>query len=780
MNDDTTTVPLKGVDAACAACADRLIAGVRSVPGIGDVRLDARASALHVSFDAARVSPRAVTDHADQIAGQLARRFEHHSYRIGGMDCGACAQSIEKSVGALPDVSSATVNFPAARLRVEHAAGAADVPARIAGRVRDLGFTLQDEVASPSDTPRRRWSFSDPVHVGASGALLLLGLVGEHVVRAPGTLVNVVFALGILAGGYRFGVAGVRALKARIVGTNLLMTLAAVGAMVLNQWAEAGAVVFLYALGEALESAAMARTRGSLRALIEAAPQTALVQRGDGSEEAVAADTIVIGDVLFIKPGARIAADGVIIEGASTVSEAAITGESLPREAQSGDAVFAGALNGHGALLVRATAPASDSTLARILHLVEEAQAQKAPVQALVERFGRVYTPLVIASALGLAVVGPLIAPGIDWTYRALTLLVVACPCALVIATPVAFVSGIARAAQNGVLVKGGAFLEALAGARHIALDKTGTLTTGRLEVTDVFAATVGGEEELLAVAGSVERASEHPIADAVVAASQARGLVLPRAVDAVATPGRGVRATLDGGDAALVGSLAFLQESGIALSDQVRAEADRMAAAGRTTLLVAKNGVVLGVLGVADALRPEACTAVAALKRLGLQPIMLTGDAPAVAQTIGTAVGITDVHASLLPQDKLALVREHGKRGIVFVGDGINDAPALAAATIGIAMGAGGAALALEAADIALMKSDLARLPWAVRLARATRSVVWQNIALSLGVVALLLVTTVAGQLSLPLGVLGHEGSALLVILNGLRLLSPRLTRIA
>ncbi|MBC8104126.1 MAG: cation-translocating P-type ATPase, partial [Cytophagales bacterium] len=536
-----------------------------------------------------------------------------------------------------------------------------------------------------------------------------------------------------------------------------------------------------YALGEALEGVAMERTRRSLAALVEATPPEAIVQRaGTLSQETVPTSRLVLGDVLVVRPGTRLAADGVIISGESTLIEAAITGESLPRDTRRGDTVFAGSVNGNGSLLVQVTALPEDSTLARILHLVEDAQAQKAPTQALVERFGRIYTPIVLAAALLIALLGPLFAPSINWVYRALTLLVVACPCALVIATPVAYVSGIARAARGGVLVKGGAYLEALAGVRRVALDKTGTLTTGEPVVTHLLPAPGFAPEDLLTVAAAAERQSSHPIAAAVVRESLRRGLPELAVSEAGTVPGHGVTALLNG-ERALVGTPLLLTERGIAVSREVLAAVDQLSAQGSTTLVVSHGDQVLGVIAVADTERAEAGRAVADLRRMGLATTVLTGDNDGAAQRVAAAVEIDDVRSRLLPQDKLVAIREMIARGErpLFVGDGINDAPALAAATVGVAMGTGGTAAAIEAADIALMRSDLMRLPWAIRLARATRAVVRQNIAIALGTVAVLLVATFTGWLPLPVGVVGHEASALIVILNGLRLLSPRLTRL-
>ncbi len=426
------------------------------------------------------------------------------------------------------------------------------------------------------------------------------------------------------------------------------------------------------------------------------------------------------------------------------------------------------------------TALPKDSTLARILHLVEDAQSKKAPAQALVERFGRIYTPIVLVSALLLALVGPLVAPGINWLYRALTLLVVACPCALVIATPVAYVSGIARAARSGVLVKGGAYLEALAACRCVALDKTGTLTTGKPTVSDILPAPGVSTDELLTVAAAAEMHSDHPIAATIVREAASRGLPALISTDAHAIPGRGVTAVIEG-ETVLVGTMELLRQRDVAIPTEVEAEAQRLSTQGGTTLLVARGNRVLGTIAVSDTVRPEAAEAVADLRRLGLTPTILTGDSEGAARRVASVVGVDDVRASLLPEDKLTAVQEMTRRGErpVFVGDGINDAPALAAASVGIAMGTGGTAAAIEAADIALMQSDLSRIPWAIRLARATRAVVLQNVVLALGTVAVLLVATFTGWLKLPVGVVGHEASALIVILNGLRLLSPRLTRL-
>lgn len=781
---DTLSLPLSGsVALSCGLCVDRLREAVEGVEGVRRVDLNSSTAMLTVAYDPATVSGGTLEEEARRVANRIASQFDHRTYHVSGMDCAHCAEGLEQMARGLPGVVSASVSFSAAKMRVEfdtaNSAGISQLPQRAKG----MGFPLTEADSARSvapevpATPLSRL-FSPMGRAIISSVLLALGLLLEHAFHAPEAMVRVAYGLSILLSGWRFALAGLVALRERVLGTNLLMALAGVGALIIGHWEEAAMVVTLYAIGVALEGAAMERTRRSLRALVDARPPEALVQRPNLRQETVPAESLVVGDVMVVKPGAKLAADGVIVSGSSAMNEAAITGESVPADKKRGDTVFAGSVNGNGSLLVRVTAPAADSTLARLLHLVEEAQAQKAPTQAFVERFGRIYTPLVLVVALFVGFVGPLVIPGIDWTYRALTLLVVSCPCALVIATPVAYVSAIARAARGGVLVKGGAYLESLASARKVYMDKTGTITTGQVSVAEVVPVTDGPDatNQLLALAASVERHSEHPLARAVVNAAERDELSIAEATDVVALPGVGVTATV-GGQTVLVGKASLLKEQGISVPESLSAKELELAGAGRTILFVASGGAVQGLIAVADTVRPEAAEAIAELKRRGREVAILTGDNPLVARTVGAAVGITDIRASLLPQDKLAAVREGAStgKGVIFVGDGINDAPALAASTVGVAMGSGGTAAALEAADLALMRDELTRLPWAVRLAEVTQGIVRFNIAVAVAAVVLLLGATLSGSLSLPLGVLGHEGSALLVILNGVRLLSPK-----
>lgn len=781
---ESLSVPLEGMTKDnCLWCADRLRDAIQEQSGVVRAEVNPRTATLQIEYDPAMVSPAALTETARHTQSEIAQRYAHRTYNVVGMDCAHCAEGLEQMACTLPGVVSASVQFSAAKMRVEYDAADSVGIEQISRRAQSMGFTLSDINAAKSAAEgenepwyRRIWS---PVgRAVLSLALLGVGILLESVFHSPEIASRILYGLSIAIGGYRFALTGLAALRSRVIGTNLLMALAAVGAIWIGHWEEAAMVVSLYAIGIALEGAAFDRTRRSLKALIDARPTEALVRRADGTEETVPAESLVVGDVLVVRPGAHIAADGVILSGSSAISEAAITGESTPRDKTVGEAIYTGSVNGNGFMTVRVTATGEDSTLARMLHLVEEAQAQKAPTQTIIEKFGRVYTPLVLIVAVGVGVLGPLVAPGSDWTYRALTLLVVSCPCALIIATPVAYVSAIARAAKNGVLVKGGAYLEALATAKTVSMDKTGTLTTGLVRVVDVVPvrSEPNAERDLLALAAAVERQSEHPIALAVVKEAEHQEAGRREARDAVAIPGRGITATVDG-QTVIVGNRAMLTQHNLVIPAELDAQERTLSGAGKTTLFVAEGDTVIGVIAIADTIRPETPAAIAELKAQGRSIMMLTGDNAAVAQSVGQTLGITDIGAGLLPENKLTAVQEATAKGsVVFVGDGINDAPALAAATVGVAMGAGTAA-ALEAADIALVQSDLSRIPWVFRLAEATQGIVRFNVGISIAAVVLLLVGTLSGWLTLPLGVLGHEGSALLVILNGIRLLSPRLT---
>jgi Cd2+/Zn2+-exporting ATPase len=512
---------------------------------------------------------------------------------------------------------------------------------------------------------------------------------------------------------------------------------------------------------------------------MDSAPREGRIRRA-GEERVVPVEEVQAGDLLLVRPGERIAADGIVRAGTSAVDQAAITGESLPCDKTVGHPIFAGSLNGQGALEVEVTRRVEDTTLARIIHLVEEAQAQRAPAQQFVDRFARLYTPAVLGLAVALGLVPPLLfaQPWGPWVYRGLALLIVSCPCALVVSTPVSIVSAIANAARHGVLIKGGAYLEALGRIGVIALDKTGTITRGRLEVTDIVPLDGGSPEALLARAASIEDRSEHPLARAIVEAAKARGAVFQPATDVKAIPGRGARGIV-GTEVITLGSPRLLAETWPQDDGALRTIA-HLEAQGKTAMVMGTEDRPVGVIALADTLRPQSRDAVMALRAAGVSRVaLLTGDNAAVAESIARAVGADEVRARLLPEGKLAAVRElrarHGD--LVMVGDGVNDAPALAAATVGVAMGVAGSDVALETADVALMADDLGKLPFVMALGRATVGVIQQNIAFALAIKALAIAAVFPGWLTLWLAVLGDMGASVLVTLNGMRLLARKPT---
>jgi Cd2+/Zn2+-exporting ATPase len=547
------------------------------------------------------------------------------------------------------------------------------------------------------------------------------------------------------------------------------MSAATVGAVGIGEWAEAASVVVLFAAGNALQVYAIDRTRGAVRALVRLAPNEVLVRRG-GSEVVVPAGEVEVGDTVVVRPGERLAVDGKVVEGSSAVDEAPVTGESVPVEKGAGDGVYSGSLNGQGGLLVEATKRAGDSTLQRIARLVEEAQAKKAPAEQFVDRFSRIYTPVVVAAAVVLAVVPPLLGGGFgEWFYRALALLIIACPCALVISTPVTVVSGIGAASRRGILVKGGAALEAAGRLKALAFDKTGTLTEGRPIVSRTVALNGRGEAEVLALAAALERRSEHPLAYAILTA--ANGAKLRPVSGFRSAAGRGAEGEVDG-NRYLIGSPRLFAERGIALdgADEALGAVER---AGETPVVLGDSEGPLAVFGLADSLRPDAKATVQALRESGVEElVMLTGDASAPARRVAEELGI-GYRARLLPEQKIEAVRElvarHGDAGMV--GDGVNDAPALAASSVGFAMGAAGTDVALETADVALMQDDLPKLAEAVRLSRAAERIIRQNVVVSIAIKGLFVLLAPFGLVALWLAVLADMGTSIAVTLNGLRL---------
>ncbi|WP_317446673.1 heavy metal translocating P-type ATPase [Streptomyces collinus] len=638
--------------------------------------------------------------------------------------------------------------------------------------------------ARESVAPRRRTRLLALPEARWAAAALVLFLIAlpPYLAGAPAWTWGTLFAAVYATGGWEPGWAGLRALREKTLDVDLLMVVAALGAAAIGQVLDGALLIVIFATSGALEAIATARTADSVRGLLDLAPATATRVADDGTEETVPGERLAVGDIILVRPGERIGADGRVLDGAGEVDQATITGEPLPVAKAPGDEVFAGTLNGTGALRVKVERDPSDSVIARIVAMVEEASGTKAPTQLFIEKVEQRYSLGMVAATVALFVLPLLIGADLRSTLlRAMTFMIVASPCAVVLATMPPLLSAIANAGRHGVLVKSAVVMERLGQVDAVALDKTGTLTEGTPRVTDVRPLAGSGltEDEVLRLAAAAEHPSEHPLARAVVDAARGRGLDIPLARDFGSAPGTGVSATVEGRTVA-VGSPARLPDGRTGGPAGEEAAARQAAAAleeeGRTAVLVAVDGRPVGVLGIADRLRDEAAATVAALGELaGSTPVLVTGDNPRAAARLAGEVGIDDVRAGLLPQDKVAAVREMERAGrkVLVVGDGVNDAPALAAAHTGIAMGRAGSDLALETADAVVVRDELATVPAVVRLSRLARRLVVQNLVIAAVFITGLVIWDLAGTLPLPLGVAGHEGSTVIVGLNGLRLLA-------
>lgn len=677
-----------------------------------------------------------------------------------------CAGDVQGAIRRLPGVRSVEVLTTSGFVEVEHdeRVSVADVR-REAGHC-GLGLVPAETRGQQHKSP---W-WRRPKFIALAGAALLLvaGLGADKIFHAD-TAATVLYVATLAVGGFYPVLGALQALRSRRLTITTLLVVASIGAFGLGVIEEAALLVVVFSLGEVLEDYASDRARGSIRALMALSPPVASLRSPDGSMQTVPVEALVPGDVVVVKPGERIPTDGRVLSGTSSVDQSPVTGESIPVEVAPGSSVFGGTVNGTGALEVEVTKEYADTTLPRIIHRVEEAQASKGQAQRFADRFASVYTPVMFGLGLSVAIVPPLLGGDWqEWIYRGLVVFTVSCSCALVISVPVSVVAAISRAARDGILIKGGVYLETLGAIRAVAFDKTGTLTRGRPKVTDVVPLNGLRSDEVLGLAASVEGASEHPLAEAILGAAEDRRVPFVRGRDLRAVPGVGVEATVDGRRLYL----------GKANGDQpldVLEQVATLEAEGKTAVVLVEDQWPLAVLAIADELRDEASDVITLVRELHIDHVlMLTGDNERVAQAVARGVGINDWRAGLLPEDKTEAVNElratHGL--IAMVGDGVNDAPALAAADVGIAMGAAGTDVTLETADVALMADDLAKLPPALRLARRSLANIRQNVAMSLATIALLIPATVAGWLSLTSGLLLNEGTALLIIGNGLRLL--------
>jgi Cd2+/Zn2+-exporting ATPase len=693
------------------------------------------------------------------------------TFRIEGMDCREEVAMIERRFKSLHGLEAFSADLIGQRLHVKYDAAKLSAAA-IAAAVADAGMRAWLEHEAPVATGDRGARLR-VVLLAAAGTTLVAGLGASLAALSP-SAVNAWFAVSVAAGVPLTARKAWQALRLKALDINVLMLIAAAGAIALGNWSEAASVVFLFALAQALEARTLERARAAVRALLDLSPVEAIVRDASG-ERAVPVDTIQPGMVIVVKPGGKIPLDGEVTAGVSTVNQAPVTGESLPIDKEAGDAVFAGSINGRGALEVRVTRFRRDTTLARIVHLVEQAQAQRAPAQTFIEKFARIYTPGIIVLAVVLALVPPLAfgASWATWLYRALVLLVVSCPCALVISTPVSIVAALAGAARKGVLIKGGAHLERVGRIRCVAFDKTGTLTRGTPEVVDVVTLNGVSRNEVVALAAAVEQRSEHPIARAIVDYAQSARIRVEPGVDVLALAGRGAEGTVDGA-AVVLGNHRLFEERRFC-SPALHAELDSLDARGRTPILIARDGAAVGIIAVADRPREAGRDALDLLRRQGIESlVMLTGDSAGTARAVACEIGVDEFHAELMPEDKVAAVDELRRRfgAVAMVGDGVNDAPALASADVGIVMGAAGSDAAIETADVALMADELLKIPYALRLSRATLRNIKINLAISLVMKAAFVVAAITGAATLWMAIVADTGASVIVIANALRLL--------
>ncbi len=697
-------------------------------------------------------------------------------YRLQNLSCASCAAKFEKNVKAIPEVEDAQVNFGASKITVVGNISVNQIEE--AGAFDGIKVSQSAVRAVEKSIPFYRKK--ENILAGVSLFFVILGYLFVSIQGETNPIPIAMFIIAILVGGMGIFKTGFRNLARFEFDMKTLMTIAIIGAAIIGEWEEAAVVVFLFAVSEALEAYSMDKARQSIRGLMDIAPSTAIIKRAHGEhfhELELRTEDIEIGDILIVKPGQKIGMDGIVISGLSAVNQAAITGESIPVNKTVNDEVFAGTLNEEGALEVRVTKRVEDTTIAKIIHLVEEAQAEKAPSQQFVDRFAKYYTPAIIIIAFLVAIIPPLfMGDWQHWIYQGLAVLVVGCPCALVVSTPVAIVTAIGNAARQGVLIKGGIHLEQLGHIEAVAFDKTGTLTEGQPAVTDIVTMEGWSEDYVLQLVAAVEKQSQHPLAKAILNRLHDKNLSELVPTDFQSVTGKGAFATVDQ-QIIYVGSMKWASTLG-SIDKNIENQVKKLQEQGKTVVAAVSKSQLIGLIGIADQLRHESKDVLLKLKALKVKHmVMLTGDAEPTAQAIATLLQVTDVRAGLLPEEKLMAIKDLRAQfgAVAMVGDGVNDAPALATANVGIAMGGAGTDAALETADIALMGDDLTKLPYTIGLSRKTLRIIKENIifALALKLIALLLV--IPGWLTLWIAIFADMGATLLVVFNSLRLIKAK-----
>ncbi|RBP03873.1 heavy metal translocating P-type ATPase [Rossellomorea aquimaris] len=752
----------------CPSCALSIEKSLVKLEGVGEAKVNYNTAKLHVTGSS--------LDRVETEVQKLGFKIEPlnenkdiRTYVVEGMDCSSCAKSIENHLHTIPGVRQVNVHFSTGKMKVDHENSVEE----IISEVSKIGFRASLPAKGDQDVSSNKEGYGSII---TSGVLIALGFSGSFMGISP-LVVTLLYAAAMIISGYKPVISAFYSVKSRSLDMNVLMSAAAIGAALIGEWLEGATVVWLFALGTTLQTMSIEKTRSSIRNLMNLAPSEAWIKAGTQLMKKPV-EEVAVGEVLVVKPGDRIPLDGEILSGESSINQAPITGESIPVDKEPGDAVYAGTINENGSLEVRVTKLVDDTTISKIIHLVEEAQEQKAPTQAFIDRFAAIYTPIVFVLALVMMVLPPLVGFGTwgEWFYKGLELLVVACPCALVISTPVAIVSAIGNAAKNGILIKGGTFLEKAGSITAVAFDKTGTLTEGKPRVADIrtFHST---KEELLSTALTLEEYSTHPIAQTIVLFAREKGIQARSGESFKNIVGKGVQATING-VTHYAGNTKLFEEKGISLGEVAGQLVKGLQTKGKTVVIIGSDQGAMGVISVADSIRKTTVRSLEGLKAAGVRDVvMLTGDNEGTAEMIAKEANVNRYFAELLPEDKVNVVKTLQSEGhkVAMVGDGINDAPALATADLGIAMGGAGTDTAMETADIVLMADNLDQLPHTIKLSRRALAIIKQNIWFSLIVKFAALVLIFPGILTLWLAVLSDTGAAIIVILNALRLVKGK-----